>query len=84
MDLVQTATAGDVDRKFNAIMFCGAVESLPTELAEKLLDADGSLVAPVRVAPETQQLQVLTRKTVDAGTELRKITDFGVIFEPVK
>lgn len=47
-----------------------------------LLVAGGALVAPVKVDSSRQQLQVLVEE--ENGREIRKVTEFGVIFENVQ
>ncbi len=69
---------------FHAVIYCGAVDSMPHAMSS-LLVPSGSLVAPVKVG-SSQQMQVLTvAEEGDAGaTRLRRITEFGVIFEDIK
>jgi protein-L-isoaspartate O-methyltransferase len=66
---------------FHAIIYCGAIPELPRSL-EKLLCIGGSLVAPVQV-DGNQQFQLLIRRSATEN-EIRKISDFGVIFEQAK
>ena len=64
--------------RFHAVIYCGAIPELPMTM-EKLLRDGGSLIAPVQVG-DNQQFQVLIRKSA-TEREIRKISDFGVIFE---
>jgi protein-L-isoaspartate O-methyltransferase len=70
------------DQKFHAIIYCGAVQSLPLELAP-LLHFGGSLIAPIQIGENQQQFQMIIQETANKR-EIRKITDFGVIFEKVQ
>jgi len=69
------------NRKFNAIIFCGCVDTLP-EL-DSIIEDGGCLIAPVRIKTSSQQLQMLTIESKTAK-EFRKISEFGVSFETPK
>ena len=64
--------------KFDAIIYCGAIPELPMSMG-KLLNHGGSLIAPVQVQ-NNQQFQLLMLQE-SGEREIRKISDFGVIFE---
>ena len=70
------------DQKFHAIIYCGAVQNLPLEMAT-LLHNGGSLIAPIQITDDQQQFQMIIQEAANKR-EIRKITDFGVIFETVK
>ena len=66
-------------QKFHAIIFCGAIQNLPLDLAS-LLHIGGSLIAPIQIGENQQQFQMIIQESA-SKREIRKITDFGVIFE---
>lgn len=66
------------EQKFHAIIYCGAVKELPLPMG-RLIAEGGSLIAPVQVG-DNQQFQMIIQETANKR-EIRKITDFGVIFE---
>ena len=68
---------------FHAIIYCGATSPLPTRLAPLLDPGGGTILAPVQISEQKQQFQMLIR-SADGSVEIRKITDFGVIFEEAK
>ncbi len=72
------------DRRFHAVIFCGAVDALPLALMDVIV-ADGCLIAPVVLDRDEnrQQFQMVIDGD-DGEREIRKITDFGVIFENAK
>lgn len=69
-------------QKFHAIIYCGSVPSLPSALG-KLIEEGGSLIAPVQIGENTQQFQLIIQESA-SKREIRKITEFGVIFEKVQ
>ena len=69
--------------KFHAIIYCGATAPLPIDLAPLLVSSGGSILAPVQVSEGKQQFQMFV-SGADGTTEVRKITEFGVIFENAK
>ena len=68
---------------FHAIIYCGATSHLPRELTAILDNEGGSIIAPVKISTNQQQLQMCITSS-DGETEIRKINDFGVIFEDAK
>ena len=68
--------------KFDAIIYCGAIPALPLAMG-RLLQDGGCLIAPVQLDERRQQFQLLIHQT-PIEREIRKITDFGVIFEAAK
>jgi len=67
------------NKLYHSIIYCGAVEEFPLEMKELLHEGgDVSIMAPVREA-RGMRFQLYLRRGKDA--ELRKITDFGAIFE---
>ncbi len=68
--------------KFDAIIYCGAIPDLPLAMG-RLLQDGGCLIAPVQVEEGRQQFQLIIHQTA-IEREIRKITDFGVIFETAK
>ena len=69
--------------KFHAIIYCGSTAPLPSGLASLLVSSGGSILAPVQLSSGKQQFQMFVRDA-DGATEVRKITEFGVIFEEAK
>ena len=69
--------------KFHAIIYCGATAPLPIDLAPLLVSSGGSILAPVQISEGKQQFQMFV-SGADGTTEVRKITEFGVIFEDAK
>jgi protein-L-isoaspartate O-methyltransferase len=65
-------------QKFHAVIYCGAIKELPLLMGSLIADG-GSLIAPVQVG-DNQQFQMIIQETANKR-EIRKITDFGVIFE---
>jgi protein-L-isoaspartate O-methyltransferase len=65
--------------RFHAVVYCGAVPELPLA-AGRLLHDGGSLLAPVQVGENQQQFQLLIHPSA-IEREIRKISEFGVIFE---
>ncbi len=81
-DLRNTLDSGD---RFHVVIFCGAIDALPMELAASVLHhPGGSLLAPVQTSLSSQQIQMLTSTSPAGALETRKITEFGVIFEKPK
>lgn len=75
---------------FHAIIYCGSVAVLPEDLGCLLLNGGGALIAPVALDGGRQQFQMLVDNGGKGGQqqhrrkEIRKITEFGVIFEAAK
>ena len=59
------------------------MSSLPKDLIFQLDQDGGSIIAPVKLSPTQQQFQMCI-VTSEGDVEIRKITDFGVIFEDAK
>jgi serine/threonine protein kinase len=71
-------------RLFHTIIYCGSVDSFPSELVDILQPAGNvSIMAPVKTGNgDSLQFQLYIRR--NDVSEMRTITDFGVIFEDVK
>ena len=69
--------------KFHAIIYCGSTAPLPSGLASLLVSSGGSILAPIQLPNGKQQFQMFVCGA-DGATEVRKITEFGVIFEEAK
>ena len=69
--------------KFHAIIYFRATAPLPIDLAPLLVSSGGSILAPVQISEGKQQFQMFV-SGADGTTEVRKITEFGVVFEDAK
>ena len=69
--------------RFHAIIYCGSTKPLPSSLVALLCREGGSIIAPVQLDNNRQQFQMVI-VSGDGDIEIRKITDFGVIFEEAK
>ena len=68
---------------FHTIIYCGAVATFPTEMKELLHDGGNvSIMAPVKVSEYEMRFQLYLRRGKES--EMRNITDFGVIFGDVQ
>ena len=67
---------------FHVIIYCGAVDQFPNILASALHSTGNvSIMVPVKVNDNNQRFQLYQRR--GSKTEIRTITDFGVIFEEI-
>ena len=69
--------------RFHAIIYCGATSPIPSSLVNLLSPSGGSIIAPVQLSNNKQQFQMVILSP-EGDIEIRKITDFGVIFEEAK
>ena len=66
--------------KFHAIIYFRATAPLPIDLAPLLVSPGGSILAPLQISEGKLQFQMFV-SGADGTTEVRKITEFGGIFE---